>query len=147
MFATKQRSSSIRRLLHQHVIEVAGRSFASRPEPSKFVRFDWQDALNLSSLLTEEERLVRDTAKNYCQSKLMPRVTEGFRNESKTDLRCLSCSRYFSKISKYFKPHNDSLQQGSLQGNGRIGDAWINNQRLRMRWFVLSLVRPYCQRS
>ncbi len=45
------------------------------------VKFDWQDPLSLDSLLTEEERLVRDSAHQYCQEKLMPRILEANRHE------------------------------------------------------------------
>ncbi|KAI8813489.1 acyl-CoA dehydrogenase/oxidase [Cladochytrium replicatum] len=48
---------------------------------SKFVPFDWQDAFNLNSQLTEEELAVRDTAHQYCQQKLLPRVLNAARNE------------------------------------------------------------------
>jgi len=44
--------------------------------------FDWKDALNLESRLTEEEIMVRDTAHQYCQEKLFPRVLMGNRNET-----------------------------------------------------------------
>lgn len=44
--------------------------------------FDWKDALNLESRLTEEEIMVRDTAHQYCQEKLFPRVLLGNRNET-----------------------------------------------------------------
>lgn len=44
--------------------------------------FDWSDPLNLDSQLTEEERMVRDTAHRYCQAELMPRVLDAFRNEN-----------------------------------------------------------------
>ena len=43
--------------------------------------FNWQDPLLLESLLTEEERMIRDSAHQYCQEKLMPRVLEANRNE------------------------------------------------------------------
>ncbi|WP_448954159.1 acyl-CoA dehydrogenase [Labrys neptuniae] len=43
--------------------------------------FDWTDPLDLESLLTEEERLVRDTARDYAQDKLMPRVLKAYREE------------------------------------------------------------------
>ncbi|MBO6765034.1 MULTISPECIES: acyl-CoA dehydrogenase [Alphaproteobacteria] len=46
--------------------------------------FDWQDPFRLDDQLTEEERLVRDTAHAYAQEKLQPRVIEAFREE-KTD--------------------------------------------------------------
>ncbi len=43
--------------------------------------FDWSDPLSLNEQLTEEERLIRDTAHDYCQSKLMPRILEATRQE------------------------------------------------------------------
>ncbi|APV51073.1 acyl-CoA dehydrogenase [Betaproteobacteria bacterium GR16-43] len=44
--------------------------------------FQWDDPLLLEEQLTEEERMVRDSARDYCQDKLLPRVTKAFRNES-----------------------------------------------------------------
>jgi len=44
--------------------------------------FDWRDPLNLDGMLTDDERMVRDQAHNYAQTKLLPRVTAGYRNES-----------------------------------------------------------------
>jgi len=49
-------------------------------QPAKPV-FDWEDPLLLEDQLSEEERMVRDTARNYCQEKLMPRVKEANRHE------------------------------------------------------------------
>lgn len=43
--------------------------------------FDWQDPLLLRDELTEEERMVQETAYQYAQEQLLPRVTEAFRNE------------------------------------------------------------------
>ncbi|MGE0559920.1 MAG: acyl-CoA dehydrogenase [Burkholderiales bacterium] len=43
--------------------------------------FQWDDPLLLEDLLSEEERMVRDTARAYCQEKLMPRVVEANRHE------------------------------------------------------------------
>jgi glutaryl-CoA dehydrogenase len=48
-------------------------------------RFTWNDPLLLDSQLTAEERMIRDTARAYCQEQLAPRVLEAFRHE-KTDL-------------------------------------------------------------
>jgi glutaryl-CoA dehydrogenase len=45
-------------------------------------RFDWADPLLLDQQLTSEERMVRDTARDYAQDKLAPRVLEMFRKES-----------------------------------------------------------------
>jgi len=44
-------------------------------------RFQWDDPLLLDDALTEDERMVRDTARAYCQDKLMPRVLEANRHE------------------------------------------------------------------
>ena len=43
--------------------------------------FQWEDPLLLEDALTEEERLVRDTARQYCQERLQPRILEANRNE------------------------------------------------------------------
>ena len=43
--------------------------------------FDWQDALSLETQLSDEERLVRDAARGYCQDHLMPRVLMANREE------------------------------------------------------------------
>jgi glutaryl-CoA dehydrogenase len=40
----------------------------------KDAAFNWEDPLDLESELTEEERMVRDTARDYAQEKLFPRV-------------------------------------------------------------------------
>ncbi|MEC8025957.1 MAG: acyl-CoA dehydrogenase [Myxococcota bacterium] len=43
--------------------------------------FNWADPFYLDSQLSDEERLVRDHARAYCQDRLLSRVTEGFRHE------------------------------------------------------------------
>jgi len=48
------------------------------------VTYQWDDPLLLEDQLTQDERMIRDAARDYCQGKLMPRVLESFRNE-KTD--------------------------------------------------------------
>lgn len=45
------------------------------------VAFDWQDPLALQSLLTEEERMIAQSAHQYCQDKLMPRILHANRHE------------------------------------------------------------------
>jgi len=47
-------------------------------------KFDWEDPFLLDEQLTEDERMIRDTARDYAQEKLMPRVTEAYAKE-KTD--------------------------------------------------------------
>ncbi|MDP4534993.1 acyl-CoA dehydrogenase [Alkalimonas collagenimarina] len=43
--------------------------------------FNWQDPFNLSDMLTEEERMIRDSAHQYCQDQLMPRILQANRHE------------------------------------------------------------------
>jgi len=42
--------------------------------------FKWDDPFLLNDQLAGEERMVRDTARKYCQDKLMPRILEANRN-------------------------------------------------------------------
>ena len=44
-------------------------------------RFDWQDPFALDAQLTDEERMVRDTARDYARGQLLPRVTRAFLDE------------------------------------------------------------------
>ncbi|WP_170368442.1 acyl-CoA dehydrogenase [Ruegeria arenilitoris] len=44
-------------------------------------RFAWYDPFRLSDQLTEDERLIADSARAYAQEKLQPRVTQAFQNE------------------------------------------------------------------
>ena len=44
-------------------------------------QFHWSDPLLLDQQLTEEERMVRDSAAAFSQDKLAPRVLEAFRHE------------------------------------------------------------------
>ncbi|MBY8828625.1 acyl-CoA dehydrogenase [Hephaestia mangrovi] len=46
--------------------------------------FDWTDPLFLDDQLSDDERMIRDTARAYAQDRLAPRVIEAF-NEEKTD--------------------------------------------------------------
>ena len=44
--------------------------------------FQWDDPLLLEEQLSNEERMVRDAARAYCQEKLMPRVRDANRHET-----------------------------------------------------------------
>jgi glutaryl-CoA dehydrogenase len=41
----------------------------------------WEDPLLIDDLLTDDERMIRDSAREYAQDKLMPRVIDAFANE------------------------------------------------------------------
>ena len=43
--------------------------------------FQWDDPFRLEEQLTEDERMVRDSARDYCRDKLMPRIVEANRHE------------------------------------------------------------------
>ena len=52
---------------------------------TKTTRFDWADPFLLEDQLTDDEKLVRDSARAYAQGELQPRVIDAYANED-TDL-------------------------------------------------------------
>src|SRR4051794_16904083 len=62
-------------------IAAAGDKTGKASVKGDAARFQWEDPLLLEDQLTEEERLVRDSARGYAQDKLMPRVLEANRHE------------------------------------------------------------------
>jgi glutaryl-CoA dehydrogenase len=46
-----------------------------------YAKFRWDDPLFLDEQLTDDERMIRDTARQYAQEKLLPRVIEAYRDE------------------------------------------------------------------
>jgi len=48
----------------------------------KWGKLDWRDPFLLEEQLSDEQRLVRDTAQQYAQEELAPRVRQAFRDES-----------------------------------------------------------------
>jgi glutaryl-CoA dehydrogenase len=53
----------------------------SMPAQKAKAQFQWDDPLLLEQQLTDDERMVRDAARVYCQDKLQPRVLQAFRHE------------------------------------------------------------------
>jgi len=49
---------------------------------TKWGKFNWEDPFLIEELLTEEERMVRDSARGFGQDKLMPRILSDFRLEA-----------------------------------------------------------------
>jgi len=62
----------------QQRLRLAKTASANKEKPE----FNYKDALNLECRLTEEEIMVRDVFHDYCQEKLMPRVTLANRHET-----------------------------------------------------------------
>src|SRR5260370_41626655 len=54
--------------------------FTQSPTAPADTYFDWADPLRLDEALGEAERMVRDSAHDYCQEKLVPRVLEANRH-------------------------------------------------------------------
>lgn len=71
--------------LGRHASRRPWSSARTKPEvkfsTSTQTEFSWRDPLNLDGMLTEEERGIRESTRDYCQAKLLPRVTDAFRNE------------------------------------------------------------------
>ena len=44
--------------------------------------FDWQDPFRLNDQLTDEEKIIADSAREFCSDRLSPRIIEANRNES-----------------------------------------------------------------
>ena len=66
-------------------MSIASETFDTATTPSgssETLRFQWDDPLLLDDALNEDERMVRDMARAYCQDKLIPRVLEANRNET-----------------------------------------------------------------
>jgi len=53
----------------------------NRPKMLKDSAFQWEDPLGIEFELTEEERMVRDTARGFAQDYLMPRILQAYREE------------------------------------------------------------------
>ena len=61
--------------------QTAEKRSVQTPTPLKDTAFNWDDPLDLEGELTEEERMVRDTARGYAQDHLMPKVIAAYREE------------------------------------------------------------------
>ena len=49
---------------------------------TNWTKLNWEDPFELDAQLTEEQRMVRESARQYAQNRLAPRVTDAFRSES-----------------------------------------------------------------
>ena len=55
---------------------------AQRAQKSAAASFQWDDPFLLDGQLTEDERMIRDTARSYAQEKLQPRIVNAYLNET-----------------------------------------------------------------
>lgn len=64
-------------MMNRSILRAAMRSATSLPAGRRYASsavFNWEDPLAAAELFTEEELAIQDTARQYCQDKLMPRV-------------------------------------------------------------------------
>ena len=52
-----------------------------KPSAGPLGKFQWNDALNLQSCYTADERMIQQAAREYCQAELMPRIVMANRKE------------------------------------------------------------------
>ncbi|KAK0212549.1 acyl-CoA dehydrogenase domain-containing protein [Desarmillaria ectypa] len=93
---------------------------------SKFAQFQWEDPLNVENLLTEEEIAIRDTAHQYCQENLLPRVLEGWRTEGNDNTCvCVSCVNNPIEFNPKILPEMGKLGLlgSTIQGYGCAGTS------------------------
>ena len=64
------------------VVQSAAKAADKKPAKSaKDAPFNWEDPLDLEGELTEDERMVRDTARGFAQDRLFPNIVEANRTE------------------------------------------------------------------
>jgi glutaryl-CoA dehydrogenase len=73
-------SMPVRNLLTKLSHQPCRRAISTSPR--QLARYDPKDALRLDTLLTSEEMAIRDTARDYAQSSLEPRVNDAWINET-----------------------------------------------------------------
>jgi len=82
-------------------------------------QFDWADPLRLDSLLTDEERMVRDSARRFCDEQLVPRVRDDFRHErfDRAVVRSMGELGFFGAT-----PSTRPTVRGSRSGNAALSE-------------------------
>src|SRR5258708_5561822 len=85
--ATRRQGSTARSIMRPRkfrggFMSQAAEKRGGTPAMLKDAAFVWDDPLDREGGLTEDERMVRNTARGFAQSYLMPRVIEAFRDET-----------------------------------------------------------------
>ena len=71
-----QTASCVRNAPYKPLQAACNKRFVSAGAP-----FKWDDPLNTASLFTEEELAIQETANQYCQERMLPRVLDAYRDE------------------------------------------------------------------
>lgn len=103
--------NTIKNKIASRYVARGARAFA------EYVKFDRDDPLNLNELLTEDEKMIQETAKHFAKEKLMPRILEANRKETMDvaifeemgELGFLGCT-----ISDYDLPGISSVAYGLI---------------------------------
>ncbi len=61
---------------------AAAEQKSAAAKPTSRAAFQWEDPFLLEEQLTDEERMIRDSARAYAQEKLAPRIKQAYRDES-----------------------------------------------------------------
>ena len=91
--------------------------------------FQWNDGLMLGDQLTEEETMVAQSARDYCQSELMPRVVEANRHE-----------KFDQEIMKEFGQLG--LLGATIDGYGCSGVGYVSYGLIAREVERVSFLRP-----
>ncbi|SCZ92537.1 BZ3500_MvSof-1268-A1-R1_Chr5-2g07955 [Microbotryum saponariae] len=90
MFAAVPKTQLLRSIAARSYASQASQATQAAVQPivenkpgSQFAPFQWQDPLKIeSTLLSEDEQSIMETAREYCKEQLAPRVLEAYRNEN-----------------------------------------------------------------
>ncbi|MCB2055648.1 MAG: acyl-CoA dehydrogenase [Geminicoccaceae bacterium] len=63
-------------------MNATARPVGAKSAAARMASFDWQDPFLLRQALTDEERMIQETAQDYCQNRLMPQIVEANRHET-----------------------------------------------------------------
>ena len=85
--------------------------------------FQWDDPLLLEQQLSQEERMVRDSARAYCQGKLAPRVLEAFRHENQLAVPFAFADATVLKTIVRSNPGLSLWKDGVVLGNWHHNDT------------------------
>ena len=81
-------------------------------KPHVWAKFDWEDPMKLEEQLTEEERLIRDTAHQYARDRLMPRIIDAYNHE-------LECPELIPEMGEL------GLLGATIHGYGCAGASYV----------------------
>ena len=88
-------------------------------------RMDWQDPFGLEGQLTNEQRMVRDAARQYAQNRLLPRVREAFRFGVARGVYSNEAGTGSVPIAHASARTNDPVRQGKIAMLGVFLDTLV----------------------